>query len=304
MQLIKTDSLSTTLDAATATDLLTAGSAGLALEDADVVQLVVSNTGDTNAIDTLALSFSPTGALFSSNATTFTVAASSSKRFLIRGVTGYLRVLGTSTSGTTAAIDLAAFKSGQDLAYQLIVDGRLQGDSAAAEVTGDLTFSGDMNVGGALDVAGATTVVGLTASGDLAAAGGFRQSIGPFYVTTAASQTAVGLKFGDTAGQAWVAPHAGSVTAMSGMIDTAVTGAGTSITARLYKALAADPSSFSLLDAAYDLSFTQAGSELADRATAAKDAHTFAAGDLLKVVYTTDAISNTPKLAVCVEVEC
>lgn len=144
----------------------------------------------------------------------------------------------------------------------------------------------------------------LTASGDLAAAGGFRQQVGPFYVTTAADQTAVGTKLGDTVGQSWIAPYAGSVMAHTGMVDAAVTGAGKSIKARVYKALAADTTTFSLLNAALDLDFTQATGERADSATAAKDTYTFAAGDALKIVYTTDTITNTPKLVAFLTVEC
>jgi hypothetical protein len=148
------------------------------------------------------------------------------------------------------------------------------------------SITGDMAVGGKLDVVG-----------DIAAAGGFRQSIGPFYVTTAADQAAVGTKFGDTINQTWVAPRAGSVTAVSGMIDAAVTGAGKSITARVYK-------NGALLNAALDLAFTQAGGETTKRAAAAKDAYAFAAGDQLKIVYTTDTITNAPKLVVSLEIEC
>ena len=155
------------------------------------------------------------------------------------------------------------------------------------------SVTGNMAVGGA-----------LTVTGDVAAAGGFRQSVGPFYVTMAADQTADGLKFGDTANMAWVAPRAGSITAVSAMLDTAVTGSTKTSTVKVYKALAAAPTVFSAVNAALDLAFTSGGAELALKATAAKDAYTFAAGDLLKVVYTSNTITSTPKCAASVEVEC
>jgi hypothetical protein len=128
-------------------------------------------------------------------------------------------------------------------------------------------------------------------------AGAQKRDIGPFYVTTAASQTAVGTKFGDTVSQAWVAPRAGFITGASGMIDAAVTGAGTSIKARVYK-------NGVLVNAALDLDFTQAGGETTDYATVDPTLYSFAAGDKITVVYTTTAISNTPKMVVDVEVQC
>jgi hypothetical protein len=201
-------------------------------------------------------------------------------------------------------IDLANF--GGDLT----VDGTLDvtGDATlegalnvtgAAIVTDTLNVGADTDLGGDLDVAGTANI-----TGDIVAAGGFKQQIGAFYVTTAADQTAVGLKLGDTVGQAWVAPGPGSVLGTSGFVDAAVTGAGKSIKLRVYKALAADLTSFSLLNAALDLDFTQAGGERGDHATAAKDAYAFAAGDALKFVYTTDTITNTPKVTAFLMVEC
>ena len=127
-------------------------------------------------------------------------------------------------------------------------------------------------------------------------ADGFPREVGPFYVTTAASQTATGTKLGDTVGMTWVARRAGSIVGVSAMIDGAVTGSGTSITLKLYK-------NGALVNAALNLSFTQAGAEVKASATAAKDTYTFAAGDELKFVYDSTGISNTPKVVAFVEVE-
>lgn len=138
--------------------------------------------------------------------------------------------------------------------------------------------------------------VSASFSGDITASGGFLHSVGPFYVTTAASQTDAALKLGDTAGQSWVAPRAGSVMASSAMVDAAVTGAGTSVTVKVFK-------NGSLLNAAFNLAFTQAGAETGAYATAAKDLYTFAAGDKITVTYTSTAISNTPKAVAFVHVE-
>lgn len=137
-------------------------------------------------------------------------------------------------------------------------------------------------------------IVGI---GDVSAVGGFRHAIGPFFVTSAASQTDVGLKLGDTVAMGWIAPRAGSVMALSAMLDAAITGAGTTINVRVFK-------NGTLLNAAFDNLFTQAGAEVADYAVAAKDAYAFAAGDKITVVYTSTAISNTPKVVAYVEVEC
>lgn len=171
-------------------------------------------------------------------------------------------------------------------------------------VTGDIAVDGNADVGGDLGVTGTASVTSdadvggdLAVTGDIAAAGGFKVPVGPFYVTTAASQSAVGTKLGDTAGQTWVAPFPGSILAHSGMVDAAVTGASKSIKARVYK-------NGSLVHASLDLDFTQVGAETTDYATAAKDTYAFVAGDQIKVVYTTDAITNTPKLTTFLMVEC
>lgn len=127
-------------------------------------------------------------------------------------------------------------------------------------------------------------------------ANGFSREVGPFYVTTAASQTATGMKLGDTVGQTWVANRPGSVLGVSGMIDGAVTGSGTSITVKLYK-------NGALLNAALNLSFTQAGAEVKAYVAVAKDLYTFAANDTLTLVYDSTGISNTPKFTGFIEVE-
>lgn len=168
-----------------------------------------------------------------------------------------------------------------------------------ASVGGDADVTGDATVGGTLDVTGeATFGAGVTATGDLAAAGGFRQALPAFTVTLAASQTAAATDFGGLAGAGgWVAPRAGSVTALSAMLDAAITGSTKTCTFRVYK-------NGSLLHSAYDLLFTTGGAETSLYVAVAKDAHVFAAGDVLQVVYTTTAISNTPLAWVSVEIEC
>lgn len=153
------------------------------------------------------------------------------------------------------------------------------------------------------DILAAFTTAIVT-TGDIAAAGGFRMAVGPFAApgaatVTAASQTDLACRYEHVAAFAceFIAFRAGSIMGLSAQIDTAVTGAGTSITVKVSKngtALVAGP----------QVSLTQAGAEVKGQATVAKDAFTFVAGDRIGVMYTSTAITNTPKLIATVEVEC
>jgi|SRR5579859_918304 len=128
-------------------------------------------------------------------------------------------------------------------------------------------------------------------------AGATPRDVGPFYETMAASQTAVALKFGGAVGLGWVAPRAGSVTAVSAEVDAAVTGSGLQAALRVYK-------NGALLAAALDMVFTQAGANTKVTATFAAGLYTFAAGDVITVVCTSGAITNTPNVSATLEATC
>jgi hypothetical protein len=168
--------------------------------------------------------------------------------------------------------------------------GRITLASPAGLLADDAGLTYD-TAGDALAVTGTGTF-----TGDIAAAGGFRQSIGTFEVVLAASQTGTRTKLGGTINGGWVAPRAGSVTAFTAMLSAAVTGGGFSATLKVFK-------NGSLLNAALNLAFTQAGAETTKSVTAAKDTYTFAAGDILDVRYDSTAITNTPDCWAAIEVE-
>lgn len=140
-------------------------------------------------------------------------------------------------------------------------------------------------------------------TGDLTAAGGFRRTVGPFTApgiagVTAASQTNLDHRYEHAvtaAALSWVAPRPGSIVGISGQLSAAITGAGTSIVISATK---------NGTEVALTASFTQAGAETAASATAAKDALTFIAGDVIGISYTSTAITNTPALVASLEVEC
>lgn len=279
------------------------------------VMIVCRNTG-ANAIGTAAVSLSPAGTYFSAvspvgTAVGSTASGASSKLVDLPVAAKTLRVTLTSSSGSSAVIEVCGCDedSGDG---QVRVAGEVVGSAtvgvlsvtdlvASGDVTAgdDLTVTDDAAIGGDLAVTGATTCVGLTASGDLAAAGGFRQTLPASTVTLAASQTDAATTFGGLVGAGgWVAPRAGSLMGISGMLDAAVTGGGFQAQFRVFK-------NGSLLHASAVLpAFTQAGAEVKRSATFAKDTYTFAAGDHLQVVYTSTAITNTPKAWVSLEVEC
>lgn len=142
----------------------------------------------------------------------------------------------------------------------------------------------------------ALTVTGtVTATGDLAAAGGFRRDVGPWAGTTAADQTGTALTFGGKTAP-WVAPRAGSIMGISAGLSAAITGASKTVIVHLNK-------NGALVNAALNLTFTTGGAETALYATATKDTYTFAAGDKLTITYDSTTITNTPDVAVNVEVE-
>jgi hypothetical protein len=96
-----------------------------------------------------------------------------------------------------------------------------------------------------------------------------------------------------------VAPRAGSVIGLSAQISAAITGSGTTVTVEVAingTAIASGPT----------VALTEAGAEVKGQDTAAKDAtgHTFVAGDLISVIYTSTTITNTPTLNAYVEIEC
>ena len=154
--------------------------------------------------------------------------------------------------------------------------------------TDDATITDDLTVGG-----------DCTVTGDLAAAGGFRTVLGPFYVTTAADQTDAQLTWGAAATHEYVAIRAGSVMGLSAQLSAAITHAGAG-TLDVEVAINGTP-----IVSGPTVAFTTGGAEVKGQDTAAKDAsgHTFAAGDLITVVYTSNTITNTPTLNAYVEIE-
>lgn len=147
--------------------------------------------------------------------------------------------------------------------------------------------------------------VAVVTTGDLAAAGGYRMAVGPFTApgaagVLAASQTDLDCRYSHTvtaAALSFIAPRAGSIMGLSAHISAAITGAGTLCTVKVTvngTELVGGP----------QVALTQAGAEVKGQATAAKDAHAFAAGDIIGVSYTTTGISNTPALVATVEIEC
>jgi hypothetical protein len=171
--------------------------------------------------------------------------------------------------------------------------------SAGVMTRGGVAYdtSPNLEVSGALEVGGGATVgTTLDVTGDVTAAGGFRRSIGGFGVTLAASQTDAALTYGGKAGAGWVAPRPGSIMALSAQLLAAITGSTKTCIVKVYKNGVAVATAL--------VTFTTGGAEVALYVTLAKDAQTFAAGDVITVGYTTTAITNTPDLTASVEVEC
>lgn len=123
---------------------------------------------------------------------------------------------------------------------------------------------------------------------------GNRAQIGPASATLAATQTNTVLALGAAAG-GYLAQRGGSVVGFSAKVSAAITGAGTTVNARVE--IDGTPV------AATALIFTQAGEETELRATFVKGVHAFAAGEVVRVVYTSTGIANTPTIVAHVEIE-
>lgn len=155
--------------------------------------------------------------------------------------------------------------------------------------------TGNHAVGGNLTVGGAATV-----TGDIVAGGGFRQTIDPWTHEIEASQADRTMGFGDNSvrGGGWVAPRAGSVTATGVNLSGPITGAtNVSVVFSVYK-------NGVKLHADYDLTVTRDGGEVKAFVAVAKDAHAFAAGDVLDVRYTSGATTDFESAWATLEVEC
>ena len=140
----------------------------------------------------------------------------------------------------------------------------------------------------------------LEVSGDIEAAGGYRCILGPFSVTTAADESDTPLLYGAAATHEFVATRAGSVTGLSAQLSAAITHA-TDGTLDVEVAINGTP-----IVSGPTVAFTDGGAEVKGQDTAAKDTtgHTFVAGDLINVVYTSNTITNTPTLNAYIEIEC
>lgn len=130
-----------------------------------------------------------------------------------------------------------------------------------------------------------------------------RRQVGPFYGTTAATQTGTTLTLGAAAGMAFVAPRAGKFTGVSAQLDAAITGAGTNIVVKVFKSTD-HGATWTEVNAALRLTFTQAGGEKDLYVTVDPTLYSFNAGDLLRLEYDSTGISNTPKVTGFLEVEC
>lgn len=147
---------------------------------------------------------------------------------------------------------------------------------------------------------------GITTTGDLAAGGGFRCQIGPFTApgaagVLAADQTNLDCRYSHTVtavASAWVATRAGSIVGLSSQLSAAITTAGAEmfVTCKVAK-------NGTELVSGPEVIFSTTTALTKGQATVAKDAHAFAAGDLIQVSYTSTTISNTPAMWATIEVE-
>jgi hypothetical protein len=174
--------------------------------------------------------------------------------------------------------------------------GALTGSAAlAVEATGALSLGVNAST---TSIAIGQAAVPAVFAGDIAALGGFRQTIGPFHATLAADQTATATNYGGLAGAgAWVAPRAGSLTAIGSHLDAAITGATKTAIPGVYK-------NGTIINAAAILTHTTGGAETDLYLAIAKDTYTFAAGDRIDIRYTSTTITNTPKMWATCEIEC
>lgn len=180
------------------------------------------------------------------------------------------------------------------------IDGALNVGGAAA-VTGNATL------GGTLGVTGNTTLGGtLGVTGDISAAGGFRQCIqfGDANIAagdnaTPASATPVALHWCGVAALSvgWVAPRAGSFTALSAALSTAA--AGSNLIVGVYV-------NGTIVNAAAIITLASGTSDTSARTTWAKDTYAFAAGDVIDVRIRAGSgwTATAADIGVALEVEC
>lgn len=179
------------------------------------------------------------------------------------------------------------------------------GDSYAGSTdagTYDLvTNSGDSTIDGSLSVGANATV-----TGDIAAAGGFRQCIQFGYANIAAgnavapaSSTPVTLHWCGVAtiSVGWVAPRAGSFTALSAALSEAA--AGSNLIVGVYV-------NGTIANAAAIVTLASGTSDTKARTTWAKDTYTFAAGDVIDIRIRAGSgwTATTADIGVALEVEC
>jgi len=183
----------------------------------------------------------------------------------------------------------------------------------AAAVDQPNTFNGAQTINGAVAITGATSITGATAitgdttiTGDIAATGGFRQCVqfGRADVAagdnaSAASSTPIALGFGANGAcvVGWVAPRAGSITALSAALSAAA--AGSNLIIGVYK-------NGTIMNAAAIITLASATSDTKGYTTFAKDTYTFAANDVIDVRYraSTGWSATTADLGVGLELEC
>ncbi len=145
--LYKSVAQSITLAAATPGALTPGGTAGLLgqINDAggpgDVVAITLTETGGANAVETVTLYQAVEGGSFAPLATTTSLAASGTRRIVLRGFSGDLYVTGTSAGGATVKVDVSVRRSGVALPYQLILDGVVQGTGTGGTISGNLAQS-------------------------------------------------------------------------------------------------------------------------------------------------------------------
>lgn len=146
----------------------------------------------------------------------------------------------------------------------------------------------------------------LFLSGDLAAGGGFRQCVqfgradvaaGSNATASASTPVQVGYGANGAVLAGWVAPRAGSITALSVGLSGAA--AGSDCIVGVYK-------NGTLVNAAAVVTLASATSDTSARTTFAKDLYAFAAGDVIDVRIRTGTAwsATTVDLAVAVEIEC
>lgn len=119
------------------------------------------------------------------------------------------------------------------------------------------------------------------------------QAIGAFTVTLAATQTNTAMALGAVA-VGWTAPRAGSITGLSVASVAAPTTAGCDFRVSVNGTPIAGTSAV--------LTHSPALANVA--VSFARDTYTFAAGDIIRVVYTSGGIGNTPVAVAFVEVTC